>query len=67
MHAALSVTPWQAALGAKLTVPTLAGEVELRIPAGSDSGKRMRLRYLGLWVFIQTPVIMAIVAGTVGC
>ncbi|TLY52500.1 MAG: J domain-containing protein [Gammaproteobacteria bacterium] len=48
VHAALSVTPWQAALGAKLTVPTLAGEVELRIPAGSDSGKRMRLRGRGM-------------------
>lgn len=48
VHATLSVTPWQAALGAKLTVPTLAGEVELRIPAGSDSGKRMRLRGRGM-------------------
>jgi curved DNA-binding protein len=31
-----------------VTVPTLAGNVELRIPAGSDSGKRMRLRGRGM-------------------
>ena len=48
VHATLRVTPWQAALGATLTVPTLAGDVELRVPAGSDSGKRMRLRGRGM-------------------
>jgi len=48
VHATLRVTPWQAALGATLPVPTLAGEVELRVPAGSDSGKRMRLRGRGM-------------------
>jgi len=40
--------PWQAALGATVTVPTLGGDVELKIPAGSDSGKRMRLRGRGM-------------------
>ena len=44
----LAVAPWQAALGATVTVPTLAGDVELRIPAGSDGGKRMRLRGRGM-------------------
>ncbi|HEX6833863.1 MAG TPA: DnaJ C-terminal domain-containing protein [Rudaea sp.] len=44
----LPVTPWEAALGATVTVPTLGGEVELKIPAGSDSGKRMRLRGRGM-------------------
>lgn len=43
----LAVTPWEAALGASVTVPTLAGNVELRIPAGSDSGRKMRLRGRG--------------------
>ena len=44
----LSIAPWQAALGGTVTVPTLGGEVELKIPAGSDSGKRMRLRARGM-------------------
>ncbi len=44
----LAVAPWQAALGATVTVPTLAGDVELRIPPGSDAGKRMRLRGRGM-------------------
>ena len=44
----LPITPWEAALGGTVTVPTLGGDVELRIPAGSDSGKRMRLRGRGM-------------------
>ena len=44
----LPITPWQAALGATITVPTLGGDVELRVPAGSDAGKRMRLRGRGM-------------------
>ena len=43
----LPVSPWEAALGATMKVPTLAGEVELRIPAGSDSGRKLRLRGRG--------------------
>lgn len=44
----LPVQPWQAALGASLSVPTLGGAVELKIPAQSDSGRRLRLRGRGL-------------------
>jgi len=44
----LALTPWQAALGATLSVPTLGGEVELKIPADSDSGRKLRLRGRGL-------------------
>ena len=44
----LSVTPWQAALGASLSVPTLGGAVELKIPPDSDSGRKLRLRGRGL-------------------
>jgi len=43
----LPVAPWEAALGATVKVPTLSGDVELRIPAGSDGGRRMRLRGKG--------------------
>ncbi|MBS0556096.1 MAG: J domain-containing protein [Proteobacteria bacterium] len=48
VHYTLALPPWQAALGASVTVPTLGGDVELKIPAGSDSGKRMRLRGRGM-------------------
>jgi curved DNA-binding protein len=48
VHVSLALMPWEAALGASVTVPTLGGDVELKIPAGSDSGKRMRLRGRGM-------------------
>ena len=44
----LPIAPWEAALGAQLQVPTLGGPVSLKIPAGSQSGKRMRLKGRGL-------------------
>src|SRR5947207_796746 len=42
------VAPWEAALGASVTVPTLGGSVEMHIPAGAQSGQRLRLRGRGL-------------------
>lgn len=42
------VAPWEAALGAKVPVPTLGGNVELRIPAGSGSGRKLRLKGRGM-------------------
>jgi curved DNA-binding protein len=47
VHVTLPVAPWEAALGASVPVPTLGGNVELRIPAGSDSGRKLRLRGRG--------------------
>jgi len=44
----LPVAPWEAALGATLTVPTLGGPVDLRIPPQSQSGSRLRLRGRGM-------------------
>lgn len=44
----LHLTPWDAALGAKVTVPTLSGKVELNIAPGTGSGKKLRLRGKGL-------------------
>jgi DnaJ-class molecular chaperone len=44
----LPVAPWEAALGAKVSVPTLDGPVEMTIPAGTQGGKRLRLRGQGL-------------------
>ena len=44
----LSVAPWEAALGASISVPTLGGPVELKIPADSEAGRKLRLRGRGL-------------------
>jgi curved DNA-binding protein len=44
----LPVAPWEAALGATVAVPTLGGPVEMRIPAGAQSGQKLRLRGRGL-------------------
>lgn len=42
------ITPWEAALGARIPVPTLGGEVEVAIPPGSQSGRKLRLRGRGM-------------------
>ncbi|HVJ63431.1 MAG TPA: DnaJ C-terminal domain-containing protein, partial [Tahibacter sp.] len=44
----LPLAPWEAALGATVKVPTLAGDVDLKIPAGSDSGRKLRLKGRGM-------------------
>lgn len=44
----LPVAPWEAALGATVTVPTLGGAVEMQVPAGAQSGQKLRLRGRGL-------------------
>jgi curved DNA-binding protein len=44
----LPVAPWEAALGATVSVPTLGGAVELKIPPHSEAGRKLRLRGRGL-------------------
>ncbi|WP_431095893.1 DnaJ C-terminal domain-containing protein [Polaromonas aquatica] len=44
----LPVTPWEAALGAEVEAPTPAGVVALKIPPGSASGRKLRLKGRGL-------------------
>lgn len=48
IHLRLPVAPWEAALGASVAVPTLAGPVTVKIPAGSQGGQRLRLKGKGL-------------------
>ena len=44
----LPISPWEAVLGAQVQVPTLGGRVAAKIPAGSQSGKKLRLKNRGL-------------------
>ncbi len=44
----LPIAPWEAALGGKVPVPTLGGTVELNLPAGTQGGKKLRLKGRGL-------------------
>ncbi|MEX6504467.1 curved DNA-binding protein [Pseudomonas zhanjiangensis] len=42
------LAPWEAALGTKVTLPTLKGKVHLTIPANSQTGQRLRIKGKGL-------------------
>jgi curved DNA-binding protein len=44
----LPLAPWEAALGATIEVPTLAGAVNLRVPPGTSAGQKLRLTGRGL-------------------
>jgi curved DNA-binding protein len=44
----LPVTPWEAALGETIRVPTLGGRVDLKLPKGSQTDQQLRLRGRGL-------------------
>jgi curved DNA-binding protein len=48
LHTAVAVAPWEATLGAKIEIQTLEGGVSLKIPRGSQSGRKMRIRGKGL-------------------
>jgi len=48
LELSVPVTLAEAALGAKIDVPTPQGEISLKVPAGSSSGKRLRLKGLGV-------------------
>jgi len=44
----VEITPWEAALGAAIQVPTLDGRTDIRVPPGVTSGQKLRLRNQGL-------------------
>ena len=48
LYAELELAPWEAVLGASVSVPTLDGAVTLKVPAGSTAGQKLRLRGQGL-------------------
>ena len=43
----LELTPWEAALGTDIGLQTLEGRIKLKIPAGSQNGKRLKLKGRG--------------------
>ena len=47
VHTLLPITPWEAALGATVTLPTLDGRARVKVPPGSSSGRRIRLKAKG--------------------
>ena len=48
IYLTLPITPWEAALGTKIAVPTLGGKVELKLAPGSQGGQKLRLKNRGL-------------------
>jgi curved DNA-binding protein len=48
IHVDLLVTPWEAALGARVPVEGPGGDAKLTVPAGTSSGRKLRLRGRGL-------------------
>ena len=43
-----TLAPWEAVLGANISVPTLDGRVNIKIPAGTQTGQKLRVRGRGL-------------------
>lgn len=59
------IAPWEAALGCTLTVPTLSGNLRLKVPAGARSGQKLRLAGRGMPVsegagdfFVQLQIVL---------
>ena len=48
LHVDLPLAPWEAALGTSVVVDTPGGETKVKVPAGTSSGRRLRLRGRGL-------------------
>ena len=56
------LAPWEAVLGTELSVPTLTGRVNIKIPAGTQSGQKLRVRGRGLGqegdLFVVTKIVV---------
>lgn len=48
IYLTLPITPWEAALGTTVTVPTLGGKIDLKIPQGAQGGQKLRLKNRGM-------------------
>ena len=58
----IDLAPWEAAIGAEIAVPTLDGSVNIKIPAGTSSGQKLRMRGRGLGkngdLFVVTKIVV---------
>lgn len=48
VYQTVAVAPWEAALGAEIDVPTPSGTVSVKVPPGSQSGRKLRLKGRGI-------------------
>lgn len=48
VYLTLPITPWEAVLGAKVTVPTLGGSVDMKVAPNSQAGHKLRLKGRGM-------------------
>jgi curved DNA-binding protein len=48
VYETVPVTPWEMALGGSIAVPTPSGNVEVTVPAGSQTGRKLRLKGRGI-------------------
>ena len=48
VYLSLPVTPWEAVLGASIEAPTPSGKVQVKIPANSQGGRKLRLKGRGI-------------------
>ncbi len=48
LYTVVAVTPWEAALGTKVPIQTIEGNVTLTVPRGSQNGRKLRLRGKGI-------------------
>jgi len=55
------IAPWEAVLGTEISVPTLTGHVNIKVPAGTQSGQKLRVRGRGLSSAGDLYVVMKIV------
>ena len=48
LNIVVPIAPWEAVLGSKVKLPTLTGNIQLSIPANSQTGQRLRIKGKGL-------------------
>ncbi len=48
LYTDIELAPWEAVLGTKVSVPTLEGHVDIKIPPGTQNGQQLRIRARGL-------------------
>lgn len=48
IYLTVPIAPWEAALGTTITIPTLSGKIDLKIPPGSQGGQKLRIKDRGM-------------------